>query len=327
MDPEILAIADKDRDYMEKFNNYIQEKYSGLFECHLFTGRESLFDYGLKNRISVLLIDSSLYDEDVRRFKAQRIFLLDEEDRILEDDENIRKIDRFRPADSIIKDILKECAMSEGKGNSGMRMGQSSIYTVFSPVTRSLKTTLAVCLSQLLSDRDRTLYVNTEAFSGFNQLFMKKYESDISDLLLYMKGSGSNFRFRLQSTVDSSQGYDYIPPGMMPDDIYCVEGEYWLKLLEEAGKCGYAYVVLDCGSHINGLFEIMKKSRRILMPVRGDSISKARVTQFEALLHISGQEELISDIEKLQLPYFEKLPSIAADLRMTELGQYVEKIL
>ncbi len=326
MDRDILAIADQDTAYMEKFANYIQERYEGLFECHLFSGMESLMEYGLENPISVLLIDPSIYDPGIKRLKAEKIFLLDEEDKYPEGDE-IRKIDRFKSADSIIKEILKECSSLEGKKGVLSGTGNTCLYTVFSPVTKCLKTTLAVCLSQLLSDRGRTLYINTEFFSGFNQIFMKKYETDLSDLLLYMKGKGPNFRYRLQSAVDSSQGFDYIPPGMMPDDIFCVEKEIWLDLIEESGKCGYEYLVLDCGGYINGLLDILKKSERILMPVRQDGISRARLNQFEALLHISGYEELIPMIEKLQLPYFEKLPSIAGDLRYTGLGEYAGRIL
>ncbi len=328
MENEILAIADEDMDFMEKFNIFFQERYSNLFECHSFTGKESLLSFGLNCHISVLLISSEMYDSDVGRLKAEKIFLLDEEDGVLPDDEGIRRIDRYKNADSIIKEILKECAES-GEGKSRVSStGSSELYTVFSPVSRSLKTTIAVCLSQLLSDRGRTLYINTESFSGFNQIFMKKYDEDLSDLLLYMQASGSNFRLRLQSAVDTSEGFDYIPPAMMGEDICSVESELWIRLVDEAGKSGYEYIVFDSGTHMNGLFEILKKSSRIFMPVRQDLLSKAKLTQFEAMLHIGGMEALISDIEKLRLPFFENLPSLSCDLRNCELGRYLsERIL
>ena len=325
MDNEILAIADEDMDFMEKFNNFFQERYNNLFECHSFSGKESLLNFGLNIHISVLLIDSGMYDADVSRLKAEKIFLLDEEDGIFSDDENIRKVDRYKSADTIIKEILKECAESEERKSRVSSTGSSELYTVFSPVSRSLKTTVAVCLSQLLSDRGRTLYINTESFSGFNQIFMKKYDEDLSDLLLYMQGSGPNFRLRLQSTVDTSEGFDYIPPAMMGEDICSAEGELWIRLIEEAGKSGYKYIVFDSADHLNGLFEILKKSSRIFMPVRQDLLSKAKLTQFEAMLHIGGMEELLSDIEKLKLPYFENLPSISCDLRNCELGRYLSE--
>lgn len=327
MDNEILAIADEDNEFIEKFNNYFLERYSNFFECHSFTEKETLLNFGLGRHISVLLIDSGLYDPDIGRLKAEKVFLLDEEDGFFDDNGYVRRIDRFRSADSIIREVLKECAESSERKNIASFTGNTKLYTVFSPVSRSLKTTLAICISQILSDRGRTLFISTEPFSGFNQLFMKKYEEDLSDLLLYMKGGGSNFRLRLQSTVDTSEGFDYIPPAMMGEDICSVENELWIRLIEEAGKSGYESIVLDCGSYIGGLFEILKKSSRIFLPTRPDLISKAKLNQFEALLHISGYEDVLASIEKLKLPFFENLPAVSCDMRNCELGKYVERML
>ena len=327
MDNEILAIADEDNEFIEKFNNYFLERYSNFFECHSFTETETLLNFGLGRHISVLLIDSGLYDPDIGRLKAEKVFLLDEEDGFFDDSGYVRKIDRFRSADSIIREVLKECAESSERKNIASFTGNTKLYTVFSPVSRSLKTTLAICISQILSDKGRTLFISTEPFSGFNQLFIKKYEEDLSDLLLYMKGGGSNFRLRLQSTVDTSEGFDYIPPAMMGEDICSVENELWIRLIEEAGKSGYESIVLDCGSYIGGLFEILKKSSRIFLPTRPDLISKAKLNQFEALLHISGYEDVLASIEKLKLPFFENLPAVSCDMRNCELGKYVERML
>lgn len=327
MDNEILAIADEDNEFIEKFNNYFLERYSNFFECHSFTEKETLLNFGLGRHISVLLIDSGLYDPDIGRLKAEKVFLLDEEDGFFDDNGYVRRIDRFRSADSIIREVLKECAESSERKNIASFTGNTKLYTVFSPVSRSLKTTLAICISQILSDRGRTLFISTEPFSGFNQLFMKKYEEDLSDLLLYMKGGGSNFRLRLQSTVDTSEGFDYIPPAMMGEDICSVENELWIRLIEEAGKSGYESIVLDCGSYVGGLFEILKKSSRIFLPTRPDLISKAKLNQFEALLHISGYEDVLASIEKLKLPFFENLPAVSCDMRNCELGKYVERML
>ncbi|MBR1876332.1 MAG: hypothetical protein IJ805_04410 [Lachnospiraceae bacterium] len=323
MESEILALCDRDTDYLEKFNNYISLKYGGIFECHSFTDIKPLMEYGLRNEIAVLMIEDSLFTEDIKRLKAGRTYILDEEGEGFEDNGAVKRINRFRAADEIIREILQETCKSGSDGKKTVISLRSHIVTVFSPVSRCLKTTVAVTLSQLLSDRGRTLYINTESFSGFNQLFMKKYENDLSDALFYLKSSRANFAYRLQGMVTSSQGYDYIPPAMLPADIYPTEGEVWTGLFDEASGCGYEYIVIDMGSSLTGMFEIMKRSEKIFMPVRSDTVSKAKLTQFEALLHISGNEELIASIERLQLPYFEGLPSIAADLRMTGVGIFM----
>lgn len=323
MDSQILAVVDRDRDYLEKFNNYINLKYGGIFECHSFTDTDALLRYGLKNDITVLMIESELYNESLNRINPGKIYILADEggsDR----EEDVIRISRFKSADSIIKEVLSEVRL-EDAGNIKMSdFDLSRIFVVYSPVSRCLKTTLSVTISQLLSDRGKTLYINTECFSGFNRIFMSHYDTDLSDLLFYLKGGSSNISLKLQSMVFSSQGYDYIPPGVSPEDICQTEPGIWEELFKEAAKCGYEYIVMDMGNYISGMLEIMKKSEKIFMPVRTDTVSKAKLAQFEALLHISGCEDILDHIERLQLPYFEGLPSVAADLRMSAPAEFIK---
>ncbi len=323
MDSEILALVDRDKDYLEKFNNYINLKYGGIFECHSFTDTKALLKYGLENDITVLMIESELYNESLNRINPGKIYILGDEGQSPSDD-NVIKISRFKSADSIIKEVLSEVRI-EGNGNIKVSdIDSSRIFIVYSPVSRCLKTTLSVTISQLLSDRGKTLYINTESISGFNRIFMSHYDTDLSDLLFYLKGGSTNFSLKLQSMVFSSQGYDYIPPGVSPEDICQTEPEIWEELFREAAKCGYEYIVMDMGNYINGMLEIMKKCEKIFMPVRTDTVSKAKLSQFEALLHISGSEDILNLMERLQLPYFEGLPSIAADLRMSPIAEFIK---
>ncbi len=324
MESGILALADRDKDYLEKFNNFLSSRYGGIFECHSFTDTDHLMEYGLKNDITVLLIEEGLYDDSLKRIKARNIYILDEDDcDDIKGGDGVLRISRFKSADSIIKEVLSKIQILESEDIRTGVCDRYRLFTVYSPVGRCLKTTLAVTISQLLSDRGRTLYINTEVFSGFNQIFMSHYEGDLSDILFYLKDHTSNFSFKLQSMVMSSEGYDYIPPGVMPEDIGLTESCLWEELFSSAAKCGYEFIVLDMGSFINGMLDILKKSERIFMPVRTDTVSRAKLNQFEALLHISGNEEILPLIERLSLPYFEGLPSIAADLRKTAVAQYI----
>ena len=202
------------------------------------------------------------------------------------------------------------------------------VFTVFSPVSRVLKTTFAVAMGQILSDRGRTLYLNLEPYAGFHQIFMQKYDADLSDLLFYLKGNNSRFRYKLQSMVLTSQGLDYVPPAMSPEDLLAAGEEEWLSLLEAAGQTGYDYIILDPGLSLHGMTAILKKSERIYMPVRQDSQSKAKLAQLDALFRISGNTEIMEKTERLQFPYFEDIVSVAGNLRSGSLGSFIrERVL
>ncbi|MCR5486867.1 MAG: hypothetical protein K6F35_04960 [Lachnospiraceae bacterium] len=325
MDTEILALADPDRDYLEKFTGYFNENYNGTFECHTFTGVDSLLRYGLENKISMLLMAEELYEEAVKRIDAGNIFLLSEE--AGEGTDGIRRIDRYRTADGIIREIMKARAESGEPEIRRLLLEESRIITVFSPVSRVLKTTFAIALGQILSDRAKVIYLNMEPFSGFHQIFMQKYEADLSDLLFYLKNGSKNFSYRLKSITLTSQGLDYVPPVMSPEDLLSADKEDWEKLIKELTQAGYEIIILDPGSCMNGLNQILKKSEKIYVPMRNDSMSKAKTAQFEAMLRIRGEDETAERLERLQFPYFEDMVSIAGNLRETGLGKFIRERL
>ncbi len=324
MDTEILAVADTDRDYLEKFTGYFTRKYGTTFECHAFTGVESLLEFGLKNKISMLLMSEELYEPSVKRIDAGSIFLLSEESG--EGEDGVKKVDRYRSADGIIRELMKTRAEEENSSNGNLfTMQESRIITVFSPVSRVLKTTFAIALGQFLSDRGRTLYLNMEPYSGFHQIFMQKYESDLSDLLFYRKNGSKNFSYKLQSMILTTHGLDYVPPAVSPEDLMCTDAADWESFLSEILHVGYEFLVLDPGICMNGLLDILLKSERIYMPMRGDSMSRAKIAQFDALLKIRGENDLSERIEKLQFPYFEDMVSAAGNLRESGLGRYIRE--
>ena len=327
MGSDILALVDSDREYLEKFINYFHSKQGEIFECRAFTDVDRMETFAGENRIDVLMISGELMEERVLRTDAREILILGEED-IQYQEANVRNINRFQSTDGIIREIMRsraedETAVRKILSGAGVK---TEFIAVFSPVKRTLKTTFAITLGQLLAEKRKTLYINLEECAGFNQIFQMKYEADISDLLFFMKGRKSNFAFKLQSMVMNTQGLDYIPPAMSASDIISVTEEDWLEFMNEIAECGYDKVIIDIGDGIQGLGTILAGSGIIYMPIRQDSVSKAKTVQFEALMHMSGQEEMLNRIKKIVFPFFQDVTSYAGDCRETELAHYIEDL-
>ena len=111
MEAEVLAVVDSDRDYLEKFTEFFQQKYGETFECRSFTCLERLLEYGLDHRVSILLLSEELYEDSVKRINAGKVFLLSEESG--EGEDGCKRIDRFRPADGILREVMKARADSD----------------------------------------------------------------------------------------------------------------------------------------------------------------------------------------------------------------------
>lgn len=329
MDTDILAIFDSDRDYLEKFINYFYMKQGDAFECHGFTDINKLIRYSREQKIGVLLVNADLVSDDVKRISAGIILALGDEDTEFAE-ENIRSLNRYQATDGIIKEIMEHLAEHEASGEEPKRRflkTNTSFTAVYSPVKRTYKTTFAIALGQFFSDRGRTLYINLEECAGFNQIFKTNYGNDLSDLLFFIKSGKKNFRYKLQSTVMNTHGLDYIPPVMAAADILEVSKTDWMEFLDEISSCEYERAVIDIGDCVQGTEELLERCDTIYMPVRQDSAAKAKVTQFEALMHQKNREELLTKIIRLELPYDRNITSFAGDCRNTELGNYTRRLI
>ena len=121
-----------------------------------------------------------------------------------------------------------------------------------------MKTTLAMALSQLLCDREETLYLNLEPDSGFPVLFGRDYDADLSDIIFYLKdGVRERSTLMLKSAIHDVHGVSYIPPVIDPSDLYRISGEEMIQLLNALFGIGYKNIVLDLGALIPG-FDICR---------------------------------------------------------------------
>lgn len=328
-----MAIYFDDREYLESFMNYISERNTG-FNCLGFTKGESLKSYAGDNEIALLLTDTVCFERDARHINSGLTVVLTERpDEITAPD--IFTVNILQPVDGIVQEILKAAARMEISVATGAAGEAGNIFTFFSPVGRSLKTTLAMAASQLLSDKERTIYLNLEPDSGFTVLFRQDHDTDLSDLIFYLRdGAGGRARLMLESAVCESQGVSFIPPVMDPQDLMQLTGDEITDLINLIRASGYKNIVLDTGILLKGFEKLLYMSSRIYMPVREDAMSKAKTAQFYSYLRTlepdTANARLLDDngrIKSFTPPFFKDLPKITENLRPTDVGSYARELL
>jgi len=83
-------------------------------------------------------------------------------------------------------------ATKEIPAKTVMFQSRASFIGIASPIGRSFKTSFALVLGQLLSQRYKVLYVNLEAFCGAECLYSETLNVGISDILYaHHTGEGS----------------------------------------------------------------------------------------------------------------------------------------
>ena len=88
--------------------------------------------------------------------------------------------------------------------------------------------------------------------------------------------------------------------------------------------------MLDIGNDTENAIELMKACDYVFMPILNDTISLAKLSQFESMLHIWEEENLMNRITKVCLP--QQMVILPADtyverLLYSEIGDIARELL
>lgn len=123
------------------------------------------------------------------------------------------------------------------------------VIGVYSPVGRTMKTTFALTLGQILAKKRACLYLNLEAYSGFEYLMERKFEQTLGDLLYYLRLGSDQLVTKMGSMVQSINNLDYLPPVLSMEDIQSTTAEEWIRLLQQIiDYSNYDVIILDLGT-------------------------------------------------------------------------------
>ena len=92
----------------------------------------------------------------------------------------------------------------------------------------------------------------------------------------------------------------------------------------------YDVILLDLGGQMEGIFELLQRCERIYMPVAADRIARAKLSQYEKLLQMMEQQEILEKTKKLQVPQTEldpNGPDMIQQLVWGETGTFVRRLL
>lgn len=332
MKKNIFAVCDLEVDYAFNFMDYLNQKKNLPFEIQAFTTAESLLAYGKENHIELLLISDKAMRKEIRELGIGKIIILSEGVHPPELDQ-YSSVYKYQSSSNVIREVMAYYGEEKALNPVVFPVLKKTmeIIGVYSPLGRCLKTSFALALGQILAKDKAVLYLNLEEYSGFEELFGKKFPTNLSDLFYYVRQGNENLIHRMNGMIQTVNNLDFVPPVRTPSDIRTVCWEDWERLLQEITlHSSYEVLVLDIGSGIDENFQLLDLCEKIYMPVLKDAVSVCKMTQFENLLRIWNKDKILEKIEKLHLPFY--MDSISSEsyveqLVWGELGDYIRKLL
>ncbi len=326
MKKNTLAVFDTDEEYVTKLMSYMSDSRSMPLEIQGFTDKERLKDFISETKVDILLIPEDQVDDDIETCDAGEMMVLSE-DEGARDSRGHKAICKYQSSENIMREVMCYYADKPIDELSIMSSVNTDMIGVYSPIRRCFRTTFAFALGQVLSEREKVLYLNLEEYSGFNQLLQKNYMSDLSDLLFYIGQKKRNFPCKLASLVEKAGSLDYIPPVIAPIDILSVNRETWILLFNELSNCDYSKIVVDISDSISFFPEILLSCKKIFMPIREDAASRAKIEQYEAMLRIMEYGDVLDKTERIKIPFLNDFNCDMYGLSDSPMGDFARRLL
>lgn len=314
---KIMAILSKEPAYAQRLSAYANLSSASSLTAVPFSSVSEFQAFAEKRPVQILLADAAqlgaLQEEETRQTgvpQAERLIGLSAkmpardgsaettEDALMICDAIISK---YQPADLLLRAVMESCQDLRIRRFVPEQLN-TRIIGIYSPVSRCGKTALALTLCRALAGRNRVLYLNFEAFSGFSGLTQSKYDATLSDALYHLK-QGSLNEQKICALVHTFSGVDYIPPIQFAEDVQTASGEDLADLIETIlRESAYRIIVADIGFFREAAAELFEVCSEILMPVLEDTLSKAKQEEFEAYMALSGKKNLKEKLQKVVLP-------------------------
>lgn len=306
-----FVVCDVQEEYIEHLFNILSEKM-GEYQFHLFHDPERMKEY-IENSGADILLTGGVYRERIRDSPGiKKIFYLTETREECLSNGDI-PVYRYQPAGRIITTIREKIRDSPDQRKiqkktkprtrgSTEEMKARGLIGVYSPVHRIGKTRFAMNLGQKLSEKIPVLYLNLEGYSGEGYYFQEKPGQDLGDLIYYMKQERHDYGLKISSMAGQCGGMDYIMPMKNEADLRAVEGTEWIRMFGEIlEKCIYEAIILDLGDCVDGLYDILRNCSRIYTPYISESISMAKLAQYEENLRAAGYGDVLMHTVKKQM--------------------------
>ena len=322
----VMVLCDTEEEYAQLMTEYLRRHKNVPWDIHTYTDMGELFRKEAPAP-AMLVVAESAYTEELWNLHPVRLVVLSETG--LLHWVNLHYVEKYQHAEEVLKRLLEVYMEIADTGLVRLSAGYRTVFVGnYSPVHRSMQTSLALSLSQLLARKHTTLYLNFEQFAGASQLVPEGQALDMADLLYFLNAQKERFQLRLQSMLKQIGNLDYVPPMKSGQNLPAVTAQEWLGLFHKIGELGtYEYVILDLGESMQGLFEILRLCTRVYTTIREDRIAQCKLLQYEQLLGLCEYGDVLEKTRRLNLSHIRRLPEDLEQLTKGDVAALAAELM
>ncbi len=299
-----LMICDQEIVYVEKLASYINSSRDYLFDARFCSSGEEVVEYIDNNDIDILLISGD---------EVHKIGNLIPEERIIElygmgGDGRKSGIYKYQNCENVMRNILQKASGINEIGGMITRKNPMKILGLYSPVKRSYQSSLAVVLGQLLSEKNKTLYMNLEGYNSISSLTGVEFEKDMSDLIYDLGNGNGNTPAIIGGAVKDFGNLHLLPPMHNCKDLKSIGIADWKSLYQNIEcKTDYEYIILDISDNVQEPLELLGLCEHIFTTSADDDVAKNKVEMFLKGFEKETQNSIADRIKICVVPQIENM--------------------
>ena len=329
-----VAIFDADKNYRERFTDYLMEYKATEMELSVFTNMSFFFETLGVDKFHLFVLGSG-YEEVLEKVveKQVPILILTEsvQSYVRESvgmmEGQVAYASKYQSMDGIIRQMQM---MTEIKW--GCKEEQCNkvveVIGVCSPIKHEMQMLFSLLYAKNEGRRNKVLYINLLEFSGFSEIF-EEAESDIGDVIMRVR-EGNLKREVLSASIYATEGFSYIAPPVNPESIIEITGEDIRKVLEWTIKeTDFEIIILDVGTNVKGFPDIVSICSKMYCLGKKGYLYEVQMRQFLSYLERAVDETYLERIEQVELPGQIKVVcggiSLLEQLDWSEFGDFIRR--
>ncbi len=320
----VLVLFDKEEEYSIKMSDFIKGHKGIPWKIRTYSDESSLMREEKGEKISLLVVSERSYSEKIKSLNCEKTVILNESGFCPEDTKEC--IDKYQAAESVLQILLQVYIEIAGEESvlvgSG---GKTKFIGIYSPVKRSLQTTFAITMCELLSGKGKTLYLNFEHYTGVAEIIAREGEMDLADLVYFLNSDIDKFKLHFQTVIKQVSGTVFVPPMRYGQNLISISGKEWMNLLKKISESDmFDYVVMDLTDSLQGLPDILRACFRVFTVQREDSFAQLKMMQYETMLTDYDYGDVIEKTVRFVFPKFHYLPSSIELYSRGDLAEFVK---
>lgn len=325
----VLVLFDTEEEYAMLMSDYLRGQRGLPWKIRSYTTEADLIENEKGQNISILVTSESSFSENLKYLGADKIIILNESGYMGEDEE--QNISKYQPAENVLHLLIEtymEISKEERKAIPGK--GRTEFIGVYSPIKRSLQTSFALTMSEIMGARadSKILYLSFEHYCGVADIMPGDKETDLSDLVYFLNSDSEKFKLHFQTIVKQRGSIYYVPPMKSGQNLLTVSGQEWVNLLRRISEADlFDYVIMDLTDSMQGLFEVLRSCKYVYTVMRDDKVAQVKMMNYENLLNMYEYKDVWDKSIRFVVPRFRYIPDTLEQYTHGDFADYVRKMI